>query len=342
VDESAKVPVRLRIVVLLLILPLSRVAVVAQTTSGSIIGHVRVSPGNEVRSPVLVTLQSRGATVNSVYTDDEGQFGFSGLLPNLYYVVIDEKEYQPVQEQVAIDPITATLRIVNINLTPRKLKNEDSRAVKEGTNPHLTDLGEYTKHFSRATTKEYQAGLKCDQEHKLDDAIKHYEKALQLSPDFYPARNNLGSNYLAKADYKAAAEQFQQVIKINPSDASAYFNLANSYLLTKRYDEAANWVDQGLVKEPDSAFGNFLRGSLYLRSGNQTQAEVALKRSLELDPKMSKAHLALVNLYLQQQKTGEAIAELRTFLKTSPDDPFAPQAGQVLKRLESGASAHAH
>jgi tetratricopeptide (TPR) repeat protein len=327
------------IVLFALMLAVLQVRLEAQTTSGSIIGHVRVSPGNEIRSPVLVTLQSRGATVNSVYTDDEGQFGFSGLLPNLYYVVIDEKEYQPVQEQVAIDPITATLRIVNINLTPRKLRNDDSREVKGGTNPHLTDLAEYTKHFSHATTKEYEAGLKCDQERKLDDAIKHYEKAIQSSPDFYPARNNLGSNYLAKADYKAAAEQFQQVIKINPSDATAYFNLANNYLLTKRYDDAYNWVNQGLSKEPDSAFGNFLRGSLYLRSGHQPEAETALRRSLELDPHLSKAHLALVNLYIQQQKTDDAIAELKSFLKTSPHDPFAAQAGQVLKRLESGTPA---
>jgi TolA-binding protein len=60
-----------------------------------------------------------------------------------------------------------------------------------------------------------------------------------------------------------------------------------------------------------------------------------LRRSLELDPLMSKAHLALVNLYLRQKRNREAAAELRDFLKTFPEDPFAPKAKQVLGKLEA-------
>jgi hypothetical protein len=50
---------------------------------------------------------------------------------------------------------------------------------------------------------------------------------------------------------------------------------------------------------------------------------------------MSKVHLELVNLYLAQQKKSEASAELKSFLKDSPDDPFAPKAREVLQRLEA-------
>jgi regulator of sirC expression with transglutaminase-like and TPR domain len=81
-----------------------------------------------------------------------------------------------------------------------------------------------------------------------------------------------------------------------------------------------------------------LKGSLYVQSGNAPQAEGALRRSLALDPKMAKSHLALVNLYLQLQRKSDAIAELKIFLKSSPRDPFAPQARRVLERLQGTAA----
>jgi Tfp pilus assembly protein PilF len=107
--------------------------------------------------------------------------------------------------------------------------------------------------------------------------------------------------------------------------------------LQARYDQALQWLDHGLSKEPSSAFGHFLKGSVDAVSGNQPEAEKELSRSLQLDPKMAKAHLALVNLYLRQQKNQAAADELRGFLKISPNDPLAPQATAVLKRIESHA-----
>ena len=62
-----------------------------------------------------------------------------------------------------------------------------------------------------------------------------------------------------------------------------------------------------------------------------------LRQSLQNDSSMSKARLELVNLYLQEHRNDEAITELKTFLKSSPNDPFAAKAQQVLSRLEAQA-----
>src|SRR5712692_10399249 len=69
-----------------------------QASGGSIVGQVRIAPGSQLTSRVMVTLLARGAVVNTIYTDDEGRFGFHGLPGNLYHVVINEKNYQPVEE----------------------------------------------------------------------------------------------------------------------------------------------------------------------------------------------------------------------------------------------------
>jgi tetratricopeptide (TPR) repeat protein len=307
----------------------------AQASGGSITGHVRIAPGRDLKSPVLVTLESRGAAVNTIYTDGEGQFGFYKLPPNLYHIVINEKEYQRVEETVAIDPLSSSARLLNIYLVLREAKKVETPSTVSGGNANLSGSTEYTQRTSKPARKEYEKGVRSDQEGKSDEAIRHYAKAIELAPDYYQARNNLGSAYLSKSEFPLAQDQFEKVIQSNPSDAAAYFNLANLYLLKSQYSQSEGWVEKGLRREPDSAFGHFLEGSLCSRTGRPSEAESSLRRALELDPFMSKAHLALVNLYLQQKRDKDAAAELRLFLKNFPEDPFAPKAKQVLQKLEA-------
>jgi tetratricopeptide (TPR) repeat protein len=306
----------------------------AQATSGSVLGEVRVSPGNPISKPILVTLQGRGTIVGQAYTDEEGHFFFNNLPGNVYHIVINEDGYDPVNEQVVSDPETSPMRLVNIYLVPHNAEKSRDTAVA-GENAYLTNEAEYGKVYPKDAIREFKAGKKADQKGKVDEAIHHYEKAVSLAPTFYMARNNLGTLYLGKADYTAAQGQFDKVIGTNPNDVSAYFNLANLYLLQNRYDDAERFVEKGLSKQSSSAFGNFLRGSLYARTGNTHQAEASLRRSLELDPKMAQTHLALVNLFMQEKRSADAIAELKTFLKEFPEHQFAPKARDVLNRLEN-------
>ena len=139
---------------------------------------------------------------------------------------------------------------------------------------------------------------------------------------------------MAKADLPAAQKQFEEVVRLNQSDAEGLLNLGNLLLLTKQYDEALKNVQEGLRRAPNSAFGMFVLGSIYERTGRLVEADKALHQALDLDPKMSKVHLELVNLYLAQNNKPGATTELKAFLKDFPNDPLAPKARQVLKKLE--------
>jgi cytochrome c-type biogenesis protein CcmH/NrfG len=311
----------------------------AQLSGGSIVGQVRVSPGTELPNPVLINLESRGTVISTVYTDGEGRFGFNDLPGNIYHIKIDDESYVPANESVVIDPKTSPVRLVNIFLNPRNTGKSVSDTVTGG-NPHLTSSADLKKLFPRPAIREFDAGVKADAHHKPDEAIRHYKKALQIAPDFYPACNNLGTAYLNKGSYPAAEEQFQHAIHLNSNDAAAYFNLGNLHYLTHHYAEGLNWVDQGLSKEPSSAFGHFLRGSLVSATGDFQQAQKEFQRSLDLDPNLAKAHLALVNLYLRQKRTTEAADELRAFLKILPNDPLAPKVRELLNKLQ-GSTAEA-
>jgi Tfp pilus assembly protein PilF len=298
-----------------------------------VLGQIRISPGNVVSRPILVTLKGRGAVVGQSYTDEEGHFTFNGLPGNVYHVVIEEEEYLPINEQVVVDPDTSPMRMVNIFLVPKNpAKPESSRVA--GDNPYLTNEAEYGKLYPHQAVKEFKDAVKADQKHKIEEAILHYEKAVSLAPGFYLARNNLGTLYLGKSEYEAAQKQFQSVLEVHPNDPSAYFNLGNVNLLRNNLQEAERYIEQGLDKLPSSAFGHFLQGSLYSRGNTPERAESSFRRALELDPRMAQAHLALVNLFIHERRNIEAIAELKIFLKDFPGHDFAPKAREVLKKLE--------
>ena len=313
----------------------------AQIPVGTIAGEVRVGRGELPSSQFLVELRLRGAPMGSVYTDSQGQFSFSGLLPNAYHIVINNEASYPVDELAVISSEDPNA-VVHIVLRPREeVKKDPMPARASGGNPFMVDPADYNKHFPKKAIKEYQHGLDDEHKGKSDDAISHYLDALKIAPDYYPAHNNLGSLYLSRHDFKLAEEQLQNAVRLNQNDAQAYFNLANLYLLTSRYTESESAVASGLQRLPDSAFGHFLEGSLSSRAGRYPEAEKDLREALHLDPAMWQAHLQLVNIYLQQKRRVDAIGELQAFLKDSPTSPAVPNARQLLHKLQShDASAH--
>jgi Flp pilus assembly protein TadD len=306
-------------------------------TLGRIIGQVRAPRGDVPPHQILVELRLHGGVVESVYTDGGGRFGFSNLSANGYRVVITDEDYYPVEERADVVPDVMPYTRVQITLRPRDGKqNTDPVGPRaSGGSPFLVDPADYNKRFSKRALKEYKRGVDAERQGNHDEAVARYLSALEISPDYYPAHNNLGSLYLGKADFKSAEEQFQEVIRLDQNDAQAYFNLGNVLMLTGRYPESEKALSSGLQRQPDSAFGSFLQGSLYGRTGKLTEAEKSLRTALQLDATMWQAHLQLVNLYLQQNRRQDAIAELQAFVKAFPSVPASSKATTLLYRLQS-------
>jgi predicted Zn-dependent protease len=312
-----------------------------QVTLGSIVGRVRVVRGDTPPQRVLVSLELRATPMNSVYTDSQGAFGFHGLQPDSYEVTVDDDQYQPARVAAVMHPTTLSPTVfVEIQLVPKSSTNGATLTQRQpGSNPYTMDIKEYSKNFSKKAVKEFEKGVASDSDNKKDEAIAHYRKAIEIAPDFHPARNNLGTLYLGKSDFKAAEEQFREAVRLDQNEAQAYFNLSNVLMLTGRFTEAETTLAQGLQRRPDSAFGYFLQGCLNERADKLPEAESSLQNALRLDPKLSQAYLQLVNLYVRQNRREDAIAQLQAFLKGFPDAAAAPKAKELLTKLQTGQDA---
>ena len=300
--------------------------------TGAIVGQLRIR-GEQPNARIEVKLESRFAIVSVTYTDMEGKFGFPDLPPNLYHVVIDDQDFEPVRAEAIISSISAQNLFLSIDLRPKKKDQARTEARPSGSNPNLIDKDALGKDIPKDAVKSFEKGVKLSNEGKLDDAIKKFQNAIEIAPTFYQAMNNLGSAYLSKGDYEDARQQFEAVIKMQQADAAAYFNLGNVYMMTNRSEDSYRALQEGLKREPTSPTGRFILGTLYSRTGRYAEAEKQLSDVLQLDPTMSKVHLELANLYLRQQNQSMAVMELTTFLTRFPTDPMAPKAKEVLTRL---------
>jgi tetratricopeptide (TPR) repeat protein len=308
--------------------------------NGRVIGQIRVVRGDFPSHAVMVELQLHGATVSSMYTDGEGRFGFYELQSNLYHVVVNDADYYPVDEQVNLNLMESQFAMAQIQLRPREKKTADPLDKQPaGSNPYIVDPADYNKRFPKKAVKEYDKGLEAEHQGKKDAAIEHYQAALKLAPDYYPAHNNLGALYLGNSDFKSAEDQFRDAVRLDQNEAQAYFNLSNVLILTRRFAEAQITLAQGLQHRPDSAFGNFLQGCLYDQTGMLSAAETSLQNALRLDPKMPQAHLQLVNLYLKQNRRPDAIKQLQAFLQDFPTAQAAPKAKPILTKLQTEDTA---
>lgn len=89
-------------------------------------------------------------------------------------------------------------------------------------------------------------GQKLNSEGKQDEALKLYQKALEMSPDLYEAHLESGVALDLKGDYGAAREHLKKAIEVAPVDQKnrALRVMAFSYAFERNSDEAEKYEKQ--------------------------------------------------------------------------------------------------
>jgi len=87
---------------------------------------------------------------------------------------------------------------------------------------------------------------------KYDDAVKKFEKALELDPKLYRAALSAGDCYTARSDWGNAEKWYQKGIAIDPNRETAYRYSATPLMKQGKYDLARERYIEALITEPYS------------------------------------------------------------------------------------------
>jgi Tfp pilus assembly protein PilF len=130
----------------------------------------------------------------------------------------------------------------------------------------------------------YNLGNVLIKEGSVDEAITYYQKALQINPDYAQAHNNLGNALLQKGNVDEAIVHFQKALQISPHFAEAHYNFGNVLFHKGRVDEAITHFQTALQIRPDNAEAHYNFGNVLIKAGRVDEAIVQYQQALQINP----------------------------------------------------------
>jgi len=136
----------------------------------------------------------------------------------------------------------------------------------------------------------YHLGLLYEEQGRLQDACREYQKEIAMYGDSYMSRFNLGRLLLRLGDRAGYMEQMREVVRIAPKNAAGYLFLARGLLQEKaNTDEILDLTEQGLslAKTPEyKAMGYFMLADVYDRRNEPQMVRKALAKANEYKTKI--------------------------------------------------------
>jgi tetratricopeptide (TPR) repeat protein len=184
--------------------------------------------------------------------------------------------------------------------------------------------GEAVEAYLRAVAKDpdsawlnRRAAVALAQHNRIQDALEHAERAVELDPDDWISRIFLAQLYRLQRQPDAA----MAVLLVEdgpPADPDAAFLLYQIHLEANRLPEAlemANWLAE---IEDDSLRGHVAIANAHQRMGKPEEAEQALREALAEDPGNLRLYGALAQLLRQRAAYQEEVELYDEILDTYP------------------------
>ncbi len=169
----------------------------------------------------------------------------------------------------------------------------------------------------------------------VDEAEKHLQNAVRISPAYSEARNNLASVYLKKGMLNEAIACFNEIISRNDATADTYYNLAAALEMQKKYDEAIRYYAKSLELNPEDPAANKRMGIALLAAGKTNEAIGYAKRACELTGDRDAGCLdALATSFAAAGKFDEAVRIAEKALNIAKTSGRGDLAGAIENRIK--------
>ena len=154
---------------------------------------------------------------------------------------------------------------------------------------------------------------------QIDDAIIHFQKALETCPNFPEAHFNLGIQFAHIGRIDEAIFQYQKALEANPSYFEACNNLANAFIKTGQINEAISFYRKALDINPDFAEAHYNLAVILSSFGQEEEALIHYKKALENKPNYLEAHIDLGAILLKAGRIDESIYHFQKALEINPN-----------------------
>lgn len=154
-------------------------------------------------------------------------------------------------------------------------------------------------------------GLSWAQCAMYSDPDTLWRTTLARNPESWMAHNNIGISLARQGRTQEAIDHFNRALELNPHHDEADYNLANALLRLNREDEAIPHYEASLKINPRNTRAHFNLAAVLARKGQLEEAMVHYNKVLEVYPNDPVVHKNLEKILRQLGRTDEADAHLR-------------------------------
>ncbi len=155
---------------------------------------------------------------------------------------------------------------------------------------------------------------------KTDEAIEHYQKALEINPNYAKAHFNLGNVLAGTGRGNEALVHYEKAVQLDPGYVNARIRLGSVLLHAGRIDEGIAQYLKVVQINPNDDRAHASLGDIFMQTGKLDQAAAHYSRAAEINPKAVAGPRGLGNVMLKSGKLDDAIAYFKKALEVAPSD----------------------
>ena len=280
---------------------------------GGIRGKVIDDDDNPLEGVEVVIQAKRGANRATVRTDAKGQFLRLGLQPGTYQIDFTLEGYEPAYAEVTISSGQA-YRIDGIPLAkkPEGVLDPETHAQARAA---LDIAGKAT------AAGDYQAAL--------DALLKFNELVPDASPEVL---FNIGRSYEKLGNTEQALAHYEKAVELEPI-FDAYVAMADIHATASRWSEAKAALEKARELKPGDQVVLFNYAVYAMNDGDPATAEEVFAKLVELKPDDALVHYQLGMVKASLGKNDEAAQHMEKYLELDPEGNHAATAKQILDTL---------
>jgi tetratricopeptide (TPR) repeat protein len=192
---------------------------------------------------------------------------------------------------------------------------------------HITIYGqdETVLHFNRASFYSgiihRNLGLLFLHKGDFEEAVSHFNRALEFNPSHYEIYNYLGITYNNWKKYPKAMSAFSRVLELAPDLLSVRYKVAVVLYNLRNYDEALEEMQHLVALNPKFADFHYHLGVVYAHQRQFEQAQKAFSRAIGLNPHYLSAKIQLSLIMAAQGKYDSSLVILNETIREKPKYP---------------------
>jgi protein O-mannosyl-transferase len=165
----------------------------------------------------------------------------------------------------------------------------------------------------------YNLGNAFSNHGQISEAISEFHEALRLEPGYVAAHINLGNALLNQGQINEAIGEFQEAIRLQPDYGRAHYNLGNALLKHGQVNEAIGEFQEAIRLEPDYAVTRINLGNALLNQGRINEAAREFQEAVRLQPDFAEARMNLGGVLARKNELDEAVREFQAAIRLKPD-----------------------